>query len=475
MELRPFQRRFLKGALAPGIDVAALSLPRGNGKSALAAHVLQRCLTPGDDLFVSGSEYLLCAASLEQARIVFRFIRTELEPTGEYRFLDSTTKAGITHKATNTRLRVMSSNGKSAFGIVGCPLLVADEPGAWETLGGTLMYDSILTALGKPGSPMRVIMIGTLAPAESGWWHDLIAAGSTESTYIQSLKGKPEKWESWREIRRVNPLVEISEAFAKRLKIERAEAVGDSRLKARFLSYRLNIPTADEDDMLISVDDWKLMTSRETPPRVGQPLVGIDLGGGRAWSAAVAVWQSGRVECLALAPGIPDLAGQEKRDRVHRGLYQRLFDDGLLTVSEGLRVQPPGQLWDAVCSAWGPPALVICDRFRLADLEDVVDGSTPIEPRVTRWSDSSADIRALRKMVKDGPVVVAEECRTLMIASLASARVKHDDGGSVRLLKMGSNNAGRDDVAAALALVAGAYDREPVVVDDHQVREPVLV
>ena len=36
MRLRPFQREFMAGATRPGIDTAALSLPRGNGKSALA-------------------------------------------------------------------------------------------------------------------------------------------------------------------------------------------------------------------------------------------------------------------------------------------------------------------------------------------------------------------------------------------------------------------------------------------------------
>ena len=56
----------------------------------------------------------------------------------------------------------------------------------------------------------------------------------------------------------------------------------------------------------------------------------------------MAVWVTGRVECLALAPGIPDLDAQEKRDRAHRGLYQKLFDHGLLSVADGLRVQPPG-------------------------------------------------------------------------------------------------------------------------------------
>ena len=119
-ELRSFQREFIRRALAPGVDVAALSIPRGNGKSWLAAHLLQRCVTPGDVLFKPGSEYLLCAGSIEQARLCYRFIRAELEDSGEYRFIDSATRIGITHKASNTRLRILSSNGKTAMGIVNC-------------------------------------------------------------------------------------------------------------------------------------------------------------------------------------------------------------------------------------------------------------------------------------------------------------------------------------------------------------------
>ena len=135
-QLRAFQKQFVRGALAPGVDVAALSIPRGNGKSWLAAYLLERCLTPGDDLHVPGSEYLLCAGSIEQARLCYRSIRAELEPTGGYSFIDSATRIGITHRASNTRLRVLSSNGKTAMGIVNCPLLVADEPGSWEVNGG---------------------------------------------------------------------------------------------------------------------------------------------------------------------------------------------------------------------------------------------------------------------------------------------------------------------------------------------------
>ena len=456
--LRPFQKRFIRGALDTGIDTAALSVPRGNGKSWLAARILTRCLTPGDELHVPGAEYLLCAASLEQARLAYLFSRADLEPTGEYRFLDSVTRIGITHKATNTRLRVMSSKAKSAFGIVHCPLLVGDEPGCWETVNGQLMADAIQTAQGKPGSAMRVVLIGTLAPSTGGWWHDLVGAGSNGTTYVQRLRGDVKRWDSWGEIRRCNPLVEISPEFRKKLLDERDAARRDPRLKARFLSYRLNCPTGDESTMLLTVDDYTTMTKRTVPPREGLPIVALDLGSNRAWCAALALYRNGRVEARALAPGIPSLADQETRDRVPRGTYQRLANDGTLLQAAGLRVPPAKMLIELIKRTWGNPASLVCDRFRLDDLHDAGVPCRVIS-RVTRWSEASFDIRALRSRSKDGPFAVAECSRSLLAASLAVCKVRNDDQGSTRLVKKDTNNTARDDVAAAFVLAAGLFER----------------
>ena len=458
MKLRPFQQQFLRGALAPGIDTAALSIPRGNGKSWLAAHLLTRALTPGDALHVAGAEYLLCAASLEQARLSYLFSRADLEPTGEYRFLDSVTRIGITHKATNTRLRVMSSKAKSAFGIVHCPLLVGDEPGCWETSNGTLMADAIQTAQGKPGSAMRVIFIGTLAPSSSGWWHDLVDGGSNGTTYVQRLIGDPKLWDQWGEIRRCNPLTAISAPFRAKLLDERDRARKDTRLKARFLSYRMNVPTGDESTMLLTVEDYESMTKRTVPPREGLPIVSVDLGSGRAWSAALALYRNGRVECRALAPGIPSLTDQETRDNVHRGAYSRLSDEGVLIQAAGLRVPPAKMLMKLISETWGRPAEIICDRFRI---DELLDAEVPcrVSSRVSRWSEASFDIRALRSKTKDGPFAVSQCSRSLLAASLAVCTVKNDDQGSTRLVKRDTNNTARDDVAAAFVLAAGLFER----------------
>ena len=456
--LRPFQRKFLAAATRPGIDTAALSLPRGNGKSWIAGHLVSRVLDPNDPLFQAGTESVLCAASIEQARIVFRFARETLEARGGYRFLDSATRVAITHKETNTRLRVIGSNGKTAMGLVNTPFAVCDEPGSWETNGGQLLHDAIEGAKGKPGSPLRSIYIGTLAPARGGWWHDLIERGSGGSTYVQSLRGDPSRWDRWPEIRRCNPLVDVDPKFRAKLLEERGAARRDTRLKARFLSYRLNLPTADESEMLLTADDWEKVIARDVPAREGRPIVGMDLGAHRAWSAAVAFWQTGRVEAIAVAPGIPDIHDQERRDLVPAGAYQNLVDDGLLRLASDLRVPPAAMLVDWIRDAWDVPEVVICDRFRLAELRDC-SMPCPLEPRVARWSEASFDIRALRRAAVDGPLSCEESSRPLVLASLAAALVENDSQGSMRMIKRGTNNTARDDVSAALCLAAGGFER----------------
>ena len=328
MKLRPFQREFLAGVLRPETKRAALSLPRGNGKSYLAGYLAADSLTPGGALFEAGAENVLLSGSFDQARYVFRFAKEFLGEEG-YSYLDSTNKLAIRHKATGTRLLVRSSRAKGAFGIVGARIAIGEEPGAWDTRQGEMMNAALDTSLGKPGTDLKVVYIGTLAPSTTGWWSDLISDGSGGSTYVQKLQGDLKRWDSWPEIRRVNPLVEISAEFRKTLLEERDKARSDPRLRARFCSYRLNRPSQDESSTLLTVEDWELVCARPVPPRDGQPIVALDLGSSRAWCAALALYRNGRVEARALAPGIPNLESQEKRDNIASGTYQRLADQGV--------------------------------------------------------------------------------------------------------------------------------------------------
>ncbi len=121
-------------------------------------------------------------------------------------------------------------------------------------------------------------------------------------------------------------------------------------------------------------------------------------------------------------------------------------------------MQPPSQLTDIVRAEWGRPVKVLCDRFRVYELEDCARGLR-IEPRVMRYSEASADIRATRRMAKDGPLSVDRDSRLLLTGGLAVSMVENDASGNSRLVKRGSNNQARDDVAAALTLACGEVER----------------
>ena len=461
LHLRPFQTRFLRAALAPGIRTAALCLPRGNGKSTLVAWLAARALTPGDPLFVSGAESHIVAASVGQARrTTFKLLREFVEGPG-YRIAESPLSCHAIHKATNTRISVLASSGKTSQGLVRCPWVFADEPGSWEINGGALLHDAIRTAAGKPGAELRAIYLGTLAPlatAGGHWWFDLVAAGSAGSTHVAVLRGDVARWDQASEIQRCNPLMWAYPESRAVLLEERDKARADSRLRAAFQSYRLNAPTADESTVLLPVADWDRVCARPVPERSGRPLVGVDLGGGRAWSAAVAIWPDGRCEAVAVAPGVPALDVQERRDRVPAGTYTRLLAGGRLTVADGLRVPTVAGLVERIMG-WRPIGLV-CDRFRLPELLDAAAGRVRVAPRIARWSSAAEDVRALRRLALDGPLSVEPASRGLIATALSVAAVKSDDQGSTRLVKRDPNNStGRDDVAAAAVLAAGAWSR----------------
>ena len=327
-------------------------------------------------------------------------------------------------------------------------------------MNGELMADALDTALGKPSSDLVVIYIGTLAPAQSGWWRSLVEAGSNGSTYVQALQGDPEKWDTWPEIRRCNPLMSRFPESRKTLLEERDAARRDTRLKSRFMSYRLNVPTQDETRILLSVDEYQRVLDREVPPRVGRPVGAVDLGAGRAWSAGCLVWKNGRTEAFALAPGTPSIEHQERRDGVPGGTYHRLVADQVLSTDGDLRVPRVKVLVDKMLSA--RPRSITCDRFRLSELQDAVGGRCRVEPRGQRWSEASADIRSLRRLALDGPLSVDLRSRHLLAASLAASKVESDDQGSLRLTKSSSTNSGRDDCVVAWVGACGASEREPV-------------
>ena len=456
--LFPFQQKIWRDIWDDQIDTVAISMPRGNGKSWLMARAIRELIDTESDRFEDNKDVVLLAASIRQAKTVFKYLRNWLEHTGKYSWMDAANRCGVKVKGRNVEVMVISSNAKGAFGLVNTSYVFADECGAWEIVGGKLMHSALVTAQGKMGSPLKAVFASTLAPGPTnGWWHQMIEGGNTIDTRVHYWRGDLDTWDNYHTIRKANPLIHYDARFRKKLLIERNKGRLNADAKSDFLSYRLNILNQSESESLLAPDIWKLALNRPVLEREGKPIVGADLGAGRAWSAAVAMWPNGRTEAFAVAPGIPDLTKQERRDLVPSGTYTRLADAGLLHVATGKRVQPVQDFVEMIEAKWPDTELIISDRFRASELEDCT--RFPVEQRVWQWMQASQDVRALRKSCADGPLNIEHDCRGLIAASLMAAKVENDTSGNTRLIKRGSNNTGRDDVAHALTLAAGAVER----------------
>ncbi len=456
-----FHADWIEAAYAPAIEIAALSIPRGGAKTWLAAQLTASNLTPGTPTFEEGIESLVVSASMEQSRILMTFLREALaDRLDEYRWNDSPTRLGAVHKATNARVRVLSSSGKRAMGLSQFSTIIAEEPAAWELRGGALMWDALRTSLGKRDG-QRLLLIGTRAPAVPGtWWPELLDAGSGPGIHVTDIHAPAgEPWDDWKTIRACNPMLDVNASLRRTVLRERDEARRNPTMRPAFEAYRLNRATAVGREVLLSVEEWDRVAERPVPPRDGDPIAAVDLGGERSWSACWLQWENGRAECFAVCPGIPDLAQREKQDAQPAGLYQSLADAGVLIPDEGRRMARVSVLVEHLDEMGVYPSRMMSDRFILGDLKDAVDNRWPIEPRRVRWSESTEDIAAFRRMAKDGPLAVAPECAPLVEFALSEAECRSEDGGSIRLLKR-RNQRSRDDVAVAGTLAAGEVSRQ---------------
>ena len=460
--LLPFHRSWLKAVFSDGIEIGALSCPRGSAKTFLASALCALAMRPGSCLWRPPLEVLAVSGSLEQSRILLGMVRESLQDVeAEYSWAMNGQRLTCTHKVTKTRLRILSSSGRLAMGLANYSIICADEPGSWRDRDGALLFDALRQSLGKLPH-QRLIIIGTRAPAQPGsWWPSLVDAGSKPGRHVTELSAPAEApWWKWSTISDANPLLRASASLRKTVLRERDEARTSETERASFRAYRLNqrdVSTAT--DSLTTLEDWRRVEARVVPPRRGRPVVGIDLGQSRSWSAAWCLFPGGRSEVFAVVPGIPSLADREKADSVPAGLYQRLADDGVLVVDEGVRVSSPRVLIDHLRAQGIRPQGIVADRFLAGALEDAVRGRFPILFRKLRQSESTEDISAWKRLVADGPLSIVPEAKNLVAVSLAATVTKTDTSGNTWCVKKSTQFRHRDDVAVAGLLAAGQMMR----------------
>ena len=461
--LLPFQSAFVSAVCREHRppEIAALSVPRGNGKSWLCGGLVARSLKPGDPLFEPGVENILVSSSTAQARIVLEFTRAALGESDGYRWRND----GVVHLASRARVRIVSSDARRALGLgANVRIIIADEPGAWSPVQGRRLWDAMLTSLGKRRT--QIIVVGTIAPSQltgpGAWWPDFIKQGSGDGRHVALLQADEAKWRDFDEVLRVNPVSAINPHLRRVLEREHKAALASERAARTFRQYRLNLPGDPvESQPLVTSAEWERVCARPVPACEGKPVIGVDLGGNRSWSAASAVWPSGRIEAWALAPGVPSLADQERDDQVAPDCYSELVTAGGLSVDAGRAVPSVALLLSRVW-AWEPLALV-SDPYRSAELHQVVSGRARVIERARSGGESTSNVQSLRALLLDTGAGVVAESRALLAAAWAQTNLVIGNDGLTKVTKIDARRS-RDDASAALLLAAGEQARRPAPV-----------
>ena len=464
---------WLHAVFDPEVEIGALSMGRGGGKTTLASKLAAVALTPGSVLWRPELEVLAVSASLAQSRPLVTMLRNLLD-SDDYSIADSDQRISVTHRSTGARFRVLSSSGKRALGLSTFSLILFDEPGSLDARNGEVLYDACRQSLGKLPD-QRLLFIGTRAPAAAeGWWPQLLDDGSGDGVHVVDMHaGEDLAWDSYTAVKAANPLVTTVATLRRRILRERDQARRNPSLRASYEAYRLNRAGDPSATRLVQVEDWRAVEARAVPARSGRPVVALDLGGERSWSAGWVLWRNGRSEAYAACPGVPELHQREKADAMASGTYQRLADTGALTVDVDRNMARPEVLVGRMVDAGVRPEVVVCDTFALGGLRDACRsvGWPPPVCRRARWSEASEDIASFRQLVLDGPLSLVAGARGLARLGLSQIAVATDDQGSTRLIKRRGDRS-RDDVAQAAVLAAGELVRRQ---SRPQRRQPRLV
>ena len=463
LRLAPFQKQFVKGALDEAVNVAVLSIGRGNAKTALSSGIALGALL-GEWDRQPRREILIAARTRDQAKIAWDFV------AGFARSLPDEIQAQLIYRRSPRLeiefegdggghvLRALAADGKSALG--SAPTLVLmDERGHWPLDRGDDLEHALLSGLGKRGG--RALIISTSAADDIhafSRWIDAPQPG----VYIQEHRPPPGLPADDREsllmanpgaVHGIGSGLEWLEAEARR-SITR----GGSSLTAFRLYNRNERVSGETRDLLLTVDEWLSCEVSELPPREGQVIIGIDLGGSASMTAAAFYWpDNGRLEVLGTFPSVPGLGDRGAADGVS-GRYVEMQDRGELSVLGDKTV--PVALWLAqvLRMAEGETiAAIVADRYKQAELAEAMDKAGVTAPVIWRgmgWRDGSEDVERFRRAAYDRLVKATPSL--LLRSAFADAVCLRDPANNLKLAK--ARSKGRIDPAAAtvLAVAEGA-------------------
>lgn len=457
LKLAPFQKKFVKGALAKGVSVAALSIGRGNAKTALAAGLALGALL-GEWDKQPRREIPIAARTRDQARIAWNFVvafahtlpedvQRQLTFRRQPRYEIEYDGDGGGHL-----IKAIAADGKSALGMAPTFALL-DERGHWQKDQGDALEHAILSALGKRNG--KALIISTSAADDqhpfSRWLDE-----EQEGVYRQEHRPAPGlPADDLDSLDLANPgaahgigaSLEWLQAQARR-----AIARGGSTLTSFRLYNRNERVSGETRDLLLTVDEWLACEAADLPPRHGAVVIGIDLGGSASMTAAAFYWpETGRLEVRGWFPTKPGLLDRGQSDGVGNR-YVEMHQRGELDTLGDQTVPVAAWLSEVMRHVKGETiAAITGDRFKQAELGEAMDRAgirVPVIWRGMGFRDGNEDCDRFRRACFDGHVKAAPSL--LLRSAFADAVTLRDPANNLKLAK--ARSTGRIDAAAATVL-----------------------
>ena len=202
-----------------------------------------------------------------------------------------------------------------------------------------------------------------------------------------------------------------------------------------FKSLRLNMGLPDVvSGVLLEGDIWEGIEGEAE--RAGEYILGLDLGGSTAQSAACAFYPAtGRLEGFAIFPTHPDLATRSTNDGAGN-LYAECHRRGELLLAGDMVADIEALLSEAL-DRWGTPAAIAADFFKKSELIGYLNAiGFPRAALVLRrmgWKDGSEDVRGFQLAALGGHLTPVKSL--LMRSSMAEARLVSDVSSNWKLAK----------------------------------------
>ena len=459
VRLAKFQKKFVEGAFADGVNIACLSVGRGNGKTAVSAALAVTHLLGQWDAQPQ-REVVVAARTRDQAATCFNFCRSFIGDRADVKVRRGASLEIEFEDGTGPHLlKAVASTGKGVLGGA-ATLAILDERAAWMTSRGAEMEAALLTSLGKRNG--RALLISTSAPDDANdfsRWLDTPPSGC----YTQEHKA-PENLpaDDWPSLLMANPGSAESIGASKEWLLNAARQAierGGPALAAFRNLHRNERVNIEARALLIDLDAWLRCEVDTLPPRDGPCIIGLDLGASASMTAAAYFWPAtGRLEIMGWFPAQPSLAIRGVNDGVGRRYIDMAEAGELRTVGDRT---VPVETWlsQVLAHVEGEAvATILADRFKQGEVGEALTAlncRVPVTWRGFGWKDGAEDIQRFQRAVYDRRVAAPKSL--LLRSALADAICLTDPAGNPKLAK--GRAMGRIDPAAAAVLAIAEGQR----------------